>query len=353
MSEQPKELQLDYKGTISTRKKLVGRCYKRAGPGKTLSRSYYENIEFWGFTSSEAESFDEGKIRKLFAEEIRTDKLEPASKGRFGPSLAIEDFLEDASFIPEAQDPPRKSPFGLWSDLGADISKIELSPEPEVQTAPHTPESVLAGLRDSSVTGALRRDLVIQAEFLRFSDEQNPDLLSVLWDFINASRDSREFDDLIAVGSAIRKYVANMETANIGSIATLLEAGHAGTPPLDVELEIVKMIYRSFEANPPTKPDPEPELAERVYEIATEYLRPRVFPHGKHATVAMLAVLALAAMLSKRASEALATVNMLPPAHHWFREQLRRRLINLRERWAGDPEAARNLSKLMASVVEQ
>ncbi len=228
-----------------------------------------------------------------------------------------------------------------------------LSPKPECQDASHTPESVLAGLRDSSVTGALRRDLVIQAEFLRFSDEQNPDLLSVLWDFINASRDSREFDDLIAVGSAIRKYVANMETANIGSIATLLEAGHAGTPPLDVELEIVKMIYRSFEANPPAKPDPELELAERVYEIARAYLEPRVLPHGKHAIVAMLAVLALVAMLSKRASEALATVNKLPPAHHWFREQLRRRLINLRERWAGDPKAARNLSKLMVSVVEQ
>lgn len=228
-----------------------------------------------------------------------------------------------------------------------------LSPEPEVQAAPHTPESVLAGLRDSSVTGTLRRDLVIQAEFLRFSDEQNPALLSVLWDFINASRDSRELDDLIAVGSAIRKYVANMETVNIGSIATLLEAGHAGTPPLDVELEIVKMIYRSFEANPPARPDPEPELAERVYEIARAYLEPRVLPHGKHAIVAMLAVLALVAMLSKRASEALATVNKLPQAHHWFRKQLRRRLINLRERWAGDPEAARNLSKLMASVVEQ
>lgn len=232
-------------------------------------------------------------------------------------------------------------------------AKRWLSPEPEGQDAPHTPESVLHELRDLTITDAHRRELIIQAELLRFGEEQKPELLSVLWNFINACRDSNEVDDLIAVGSTIRKYVANIETANIGSIATLLEPGHAGMPPLDVELEIVKMIYRSFEANPPAKPDAEPELAECVYEIATEYLRPRVFPHGKHATVAMLAVQALVAMLSKRASEALATVNELPQAHHWFREQLGRRLINLHQRWAGAPEAVRNLSKLMVSVVEK
>ena len=227
-----------------------------------------------------------------------------------------------------------------------------LGQEPERQNESYTPASVLSGLRDSSITDAYRRELVIQAELLRFGEEQKPVLLSVLWDFIRAYRDSNEFDSVIAVGSAIRKYVANMKTADIGSIATLLEVGHTGTPVLDLELEIVKMIYRSFEADPPAKSDPEPELAERVYEIARAYLQLRVLPHGKHGIVAMLAVQALVAMQSERASDAIKIVNTFPLAHRGFREQLWRRLNILRERWAGHPKAIRNLSKLKVNLVE-
>lgn len=127
MAEHRGGLQFVYKGTIPTRKKLVGRCYKKVGPGKTISRSYFEKLEFLGFTCSEAESFGQGEIRQLFAEDIRTDKLEPATKGRFGPSLAIEDFLEDAASVLGAPDLLRESPFGLWSDLGVDITADDIA----------------------------------------------------------------------------------------------------------------------------------------------------------------------------------------------------------------------------------
>lgn len=127
MSEQRERLQLGYKEPAPTRERLVGRCYKGLGDGKIVSRTYYEKLEFWGFTCAEAERLDEGEIRNLFPEEIRTDKLEPTSKGRFGPSLAIEDFLKDASSVLGGADPPYESPFGLWSDLGADISADDIA----------------------------------------------------------------------------------------------------------------------------------------------------------------------------------------------------------------------------------
>ncbi len=219
--------------------------------------------------------------------------------------------------------------------------------------AQHTPDSVLRALCDAKVSDDQRRQLIIQAEMLRFDETQKQQLLPALWEFIMARRASNNLDDVIAVGSAIRKYVANIATENLGSMATLLEEGHCATPPLDVELEIVKMIYRRFEANPPTEADPQPELAERVREMALDYMTPRVLPHGKHATVAMLAVQALAAMLSKRAPEALARVKQLPQAQHWFREQLRRRLIGLREAWAPCPEAVKRLGELTASFNDE
>ena len=144
---------LEYEGTIPTRMRLVGRCYKRVGHGKTLSLGYYEKLDFLGFTASEAEAFDEGKIKELFAEEIRMDKLEPASKGRFGPSLAIEDFLEDASSVLGAQDPPHESPFGLWSDLGADISGDDIA-QAHVEEQPEIEEDEVLELLKEQIAEA-------------------------------------------------------------------------------------------------------------------------------------------------------------------------------------------------------
>lgn len=213
-----------------------------------------------------------------------------------------------------------------------------------------TAGAVLSELRNTHTSGARRRELITCAELLRFGEDQRSELLSLLWEFIIAYRDSNELDDLIAVGSAIRKYVANVETAQLDSLATLLEPGHAGAPSLHVKLETVKMIYRSFEADPPPSRDPHPQLAQRVYEIAKAYLDPNVLLDGQNAAVAMLAVQALIAMLSGRASDALAMVRRLPEADYWFREQLRRRLVELRDRWGGHAAASRDLSEAIEGL---
>lgn len=354
MSDQYDKLQLNYQGMMPAHGKLVWRRYKWFGSEKMLSLSYYEKLECLGFTSSEVKSFEQSDIRRLFAEEIRTDKLNPMLQGRFGTSLAVEDFLANASFLLGRQDLACGTQFGQSGDGDAtEMPQEGFGSEPEVQTARFTPETVLQELCDLSITDSRRRELVIQAELLRFGEAQKPELLSVLRDFIGTWRCSDNLDDLVAVGSAIRKYMANIETSNIGTIATLLAASHAGTVPLELKLEIVKMIFRSFEADPPGEPDPEPQLAECVYGLARAYLNPNVLPDGKNATVAMYAVQALVAMRSQRASEALATVSKLPQEYQWFREQLGRRLINLRERWSCDPTAARALSRLLSSVDEQ
>ncbi|MFO7906977.1 MAG: hypothetical protein ACQESR_26040 [Planctomycetota bacterium] len=84
------------------------------------------------------------------------------------------------------------------------------------------------------------------------------------------------------------------------------------------------MVFRRYSQSPPDRPDPPPELSRRLAEIASDYLRPRVFNRERFSTVAMLSIQALLATRSERAPAIIDQVNVLPFA--WFRRQLYHRM---------------------------
>ena len=169
-----------------------------------------------------------------------------------------------------------------------------------------------------------RRQLVIEVEAMPVEGEERRRLIELLKHYIEEHRDSTDRDELIAVGSAIRKCVALLESSEFGWLATLLESGHRVQPSLDAELEIAKMVFRRYSVSPPEEADPHPDLSDRLAEIASDYLRPRIFSRERFSTVAMLAIQSLLVMRSGRAQEIIEQVNGLP--FGWFRRQLRRRM---------------------------
>ena len=193
--------------------------------------------------------------------------------------------------------------------------------------------ALLRALRQNAGDDHTCRQAVIQAEAVFFTPEEEKQLGPILLRFIEDRRDSDDPEDLVAVGSAIRKYVAAMIPDAVGSVASLLEAGHRATLPLETEVEITKMIARKFTANPPPAPDLQPELGERLFALARAYLDPYVLPRRKFAAIALNAVVALTAMLSPRASEAADVVDALP--HRWFGRMLRFELKQVLHRWQG------------------
>lgn len=166
-----------------------------------------------------------------------------------------------------------------------------------------SPEDILHRL--PLVADELKASLICDAETLQFDRDQRSRLSALLWDYIRTNRDSRKTDALVAVGSAIRKYVAMLNVERIGEIAELLDAGHRAQLPLHLELEVVKMIYRKFEANPPTQPDGQRILAERLLEMAEGYATRRQILRDYHASIAALSIEAIVAMRSERAGDAL------------------------------------------------
>jgi len=209
--------------------------------------------------------------------------------------------------------------------------------EPLVET-PLDQASLLDRLAQS--TGTEKRNLVCDAETFNFNQTQRKRLSPMLWAYILEYRNSKNHEDLVAVGSAIRKYVAMLDASQLGQLAELLEPGYRASLSPDLQLEVAKMVYRKFEANPPVQPEPQPKLAGQLWDIAQAYLNPHVLLHDKFATIASLCIEAIVAMRSRVSDDAVKAAFNTP--YKWFGEMVGDNLKRLARRWqAKNTEAAK------------
>ena len=247
---------------------------------------------------------------------------------------------------PDMLEPPLTAP--TLSDRLAELRDfLEADPVAAAST-------VVDGITDPTTDHPWRRLLVIAAESIHFTDNQDRQLIPALKEFIESFRDSNVREDQIAVYSAIRSYVGLAETAQVESVAELLEPGYRASPTLDTLLETLKMVARKFAANPPGSPNQYPALSGQIHRVARAYLNPYVLPQGKHAAVAINAAQALAALASPEFGTVITEVNKCCPA--WFRQQLQRRLTMLLEEWKtklGNGVAVHQSTKTVQEAFDQ
>jgi hypothetical protein len=192
--------------------------------------------------------------------------------------------------------------------------------------------------------------LICLVELTSFDPSQHEVLLSLLWRYILAHRDSNNRDELAATGAAIRKYIAIMPMDRMGELAVLLESGHRSPLPIDLEIEVAKMVFRNFEVHPPAAIDTQPELAQRLWEMVQAYVNPRILLRDKHSAAASLAIEAIVAMRSSLAVEAWQAAARCP--YRWFAELVSDDLDDLHEKWSHKhPEAAAWLGGLRSHVM--
>ena len=154
-----------------------------------------------------------------------------------------------------------------------------------------TSDELLAALSGSS--GKILPSMVCAIELTGFDHAQTKILLPLLWQYIVEHRDSNDRDELIAVGAAIRKYIAIMPMDQLGSLSVLLESGHRTPLPMELEIEIAKMVLRNCEVCPPAVANRFPQLSQRFWELVQAYINPRVLLPDKHAAVTSLAIEAI------------------------------------------------------------
>lgn len=102
------------------------------------------------------------------------------------------------------------------------------------------------------------------------------------------NRDSNEFSTIVAVGSAIRQYVAELDVSRVGEVTKLLNPGDTAGIPVEIELEVAKMVFQKFDANPPVNRNPQPGLSNRLIQMVIAYLNPIDLPRERCAAATML-----------------------------------------------------------------
>ena len=212
-------------------------------------------------------------------------------------------------------------------------------------------EQVLAQIADRNSSSRDRLTAVCSAEIMRFEGSEKDKLVDVLWEYIQENRNSNNPDELVAVGAAIRKYIANMPMNSMGKLSNLLEPNHRTPLPPSLELEVAKMIYRNFGVFPPSSPDPHPELSNRLWEMAKEYMIPRFILRDNYGTIATMAIAAIIAMRSKHAEEAWSEAMQV--SHRWFGMIVRNDVADLYQEWiTKNQEAAEWLDQLRSNQLE-
>ena len=199
--------------------------------------------------------------------------------------------------------------------------------------------AVIESLQRPDLGREERRKLILESEVLPFRGQQAAALIPFLRQFIDDYRESNVPADLVAVGSAIRNYVATAPTDDaFAAAASLLKADGRLPIPIALEVEMAKMVVRKLTANPPAERDQYPELASRLEELIDAYAKPRFLAREKHGAVALNAILGL--VLTRSGADTEVVERMVTLGVPWFQQLLGRRPARLRsELVSRDPDA--------------
>lgn len=234
------------------------------------------------------------------------------------------------------------------TDLQWSPANTRQSLEAVARSSEITTDTLVRQLADAGPNASTRLLCVI--ELARFVPSQREALLPLLWRYILDRRNSNDRDELVGVATAIRKYIAIMPMDRMGELAALLESGHRSPLPIDLEIEIAKMVYRNFEVYPPVVADPQPELARRLWEMVRAYIDPRILLRDKYSAATSLAIEAIVSMRSPLAEPAWRAAITCP--YLWFAELVNDELDELYERWGSkNPDAANWLHELRNRVL--
>lgn len=184
--------------------------------------------------------------------------------------------------------------------------------------------------------------LVLFAETLPFDADQQSRLLPHLVAFVEANRTTTDSDELVALGSAIRKLIAYLPFSEFDSLSDLLGSGCVVAVANEAELELAKgIVYRlSWDEVRPECP----RLCDDLYDLAMFHSSKRVVDSSSSAAIALNATIALALLSDDRALNVATTLPRRSVA--WFLSLMKTRVRRLVTRWQKDKRSQDTLGLL-------
>ena len=175
-------------------------------------------------------------------------------------------------------------------------------------------------------------DAIIEIQSTAIPDYKLIETIGLLVDFIKKHRCTSSQKVLIAVGAAIRKVLLNLPSSDIGIAADLLKSEGSLAVPIEVELEVTKLVVQRVAENPSINASHFPSLADAMLSNAMLYSTAKMVNREFYNATALNSVLACLLM---QHSESHSLCNqLLQDSPSWFSRLCSNRLKRIRSELA-------------------
>lgn len=167
-------------------------------------------------------------------------------------------------------------------------------------------------------------DAVLEIQCLPIPEALKNETLLNLVEFIKKHRATNSQKILIAVGSAIRKVLLNIGDEDLSLAVELMKTTGSLEVPIEVELEVAKMVVHRFRYAPHTSTEGLDELAALLLENAKIYSRANLVNREYYGATALNSVLSIVLTRHKEATELIHHIESNSPG--WFVDLVKSRL---------------------------
>lgn len=167
-------------------------------------------------------------------------------------------------------------------------------------------------------------DAVLQIQTQPIPSDSSIETIQLLVSFIEKHRNTNSRKVLIAVGAAIRKVLLNIADEQLGLAAELMKSAGSLEVPIEVELEVAKMVVHRFRYAPNTSTEGLSELADLLLDNAKVYSKAKLVNREYYGATALNSVLSIVLMRHKEASALIEHVEAVSAG--WFVELVKNRL---------------------------
>jgi hypothetical protein len=203
-------------------------------------------------------------------------------------------------------------------------SRIEES-VPEIAKHGSRFDSLLNSLRSGLDTPTKQAiDAVLEIQVTPIPEVDLEETVQLLVSFVKKHRETNSQKILIAVGAAIRKVLLNIRADQLGLAAELMQSSGSLEVPIEVELEVAKMVVHRFRYAPNTSVAGLTVLAELLLENAKVYSKANLVNREYYGATALNSVLSIVLMSHEEASALIHHIENNSPG--WFVDLVKNRL---------------------------
>lgn len=181
--------------------------------------------------------------------------------------------------------------------------------------------AVQAGL-DNATNDAV--DAIIEIQSTPIPADKLSGAIDLLVEFIKKHRGTNSQNVVVAVGAAIRKVLLNVSDEQLGLGAELMKSAGNLEVPIEVELEVAKMVVHRFRYAPNTSTVGLSELASLLLENARVYSKTNLVNRDCYNATALNSVLAIVLMRHEEAAALINHIESISP--QWFVDLVKNRL---------------------------